>query len=119
LFPAGAGKWDVCLFQAGSGVTLVLAAPPAPGHAASLLESVRPAVLRFRLSLPDAQEKPEPPLPDLEEMFGPNAVGTLDQKAVDAFWEQAVEESRPEISAGPGAIPYEQARQLGLTPEED
>ncbi len=59
----------------------------------------------------------EPSLGDFEKMLKGNA-GALDRKQADQFWDQAAG-AEPFQSDNPDVITYDQARKLGLTPEEE
>jgi len=67
-----------------------------------------------------AQVEPEPEYneaaPDLEQLF--HQAAQAEKTQADAFWEAAVVEDRAG-EAGADTITYEQARQLGLAPQED
>jgi CheY-like chemotaxis protein len=56
---------------------------------------------------------------EIETLFDPSTIGTIKPEEVDAFWDQLIEDSIPEGMLNADAISYEQARQLGLTPDED
>ncbi len=55
-------------------------------------------------------------LPDLEALFGQEK--KVEKLTADAFWDAATGEDRKE-APGADTISYEQARQLGLAPDED
>lgn len=59
----------------------------------------------------------EPSLGDLEELLKGNA-RSLDRKQAEQYWDQA-SGSEPFFPDDPDVITYDQARKLGLTPEED
>lgn len=59
----------------------------------------------------------EPSLGDLEKLLKGNA-RSLDRKQAERFWDQA-SGSEPFLPDNPDVITYDQAKKLGLTPEED
>lgn len=59
----------------------------------------------------------EPSLGDLEKMLKGNT-GALDRRQADQFWDQAAG-TEPFQSDNPDVITYDQARKLGLTPEDE
>lgn len=72
--------------------------------------------------LPDTQETAvveveEEPL--LDEIFNQAGRANYKPEEVDAFWNSLVEDGRSEGVINANAISYDQARQLGLTPERD
>jgi hypothetical protein len=60
----------------------------------------------------------EAALPDLDALFEKIQVGGTNGSGADAFWEAAAEDY---LASGgqPAGISFEEARQLGLAPEED
>jgi CheY-like chemotaxis protein len=54
----------------------------------------------------------------LDDIFGSAKTGKLKTEEVDAFWESAIEDGARDVSSS-DALTYEQARQLGLAPEEN
>jgi CheY-like chemotaxis protein len=56
---------------------------------------------------------------EIETLFDRSAIGAIKPEEVDAFWDQLIENGMQEGVLNADAISYEQARQLGLTPEED
>jgi DNA-binding response OmpR family regulator/predicted CoA-binding protein len=56
-------------------------------------------------------------LPELETIFGKASKKAIKAEDVDSFWEQLSNASEDEITRS-DAISYDQARQLGLAPEE-
>lgn len=61
--------------------------------------------------------KAEEPVVDLDEIFKQVPPGTSLTEEVDAFWDSAIHDASDSV-ASPDAISYEQARALGLAPEE-
>jgi DNA-binding response OmpR family regulator len=59
----------------------------------------------------------ETPLPELEAIFSQARQGSFKAEEVDAFWDSAVVEDMDGLVRA-DVISYDQARQLGLTPEE-
>lgn len=66
----------------------------------------------------EVEKEPEEtgPLPDLDALF--QQVEKVEKITADAFWNAAAVEDH-EGEAGPDTISYEQAKQLGLAPDED
>jgi CheY-like chemotaxis protein len=73
--------------------------------------------------LPEAEPEPEPApseIPaEIETLFDSSTLGAIKPEEVDAFWDHLIENSIGEGPLSADAISYEQARQLGLTPNED
>jgi CheY-like chemotaxis protein len=57
-------------------------------------------------------------LPDLDEVFSSDLRAKVEAENADEFWNSAMEESAEETTR-PDVISYEQARKLGLIPEEE
>ena len=55
---------------------------------------------------------------EIETLFDASAMRTIKPEEVDAFWDQLAEKGIQEGVLNADAISYEQARQLGLTPDE-
>ena len=76
------------------------------------------------LYLEQVEDTPEPSddelaaLPDLDEVFNGELRAQVETENVDEFWNSAMEESSGETTR-PDVISYEQARKLGLIPEEE
>jgi CheY-like chemotaxis protein len=66
---------------------------------------------------PPAPE-PEPEAPEVMEPELETATGSVANQDVDDFWKQAVADSKKWKSADGDALTYEQARKLGLIPED-
>ena len=64
-------------------------------------------------------ESPEP-LPDVEDIFKDEGVENLNLDDIDAFWDSAIKDdvSGTHFSSS-DAISYNEARELGITPDED
>jgi hypothetical protein len=56
---------------------------------------------------------------EIETLFDPSTIEAIKPEEVDAFWDQLLENGIQEGMLNADAISYEQARQLGLTPDED
>jgi CheY-like chemotaxis protein len=73
-------------------------------------------------ALPEEEIAPEEvPLEvpqEIETLFDASAMGTIKPEEVDAFWDQLAEKGIQEGVLNADAISYEQARRLGLTPDE-
>jgi len=57
--------------------------------------------------------------PELDEIFDLANRENYDPKEIDAFWNSLVEDDKTEGVINANAISYDQARQLGLTPDQD
>jgi CheY-like chemotaxis protein len=134
------GAYDLALAHVGQQMGLVLIAPAgwASGKRTKNLRNemhlavkdllVSLSVIGVPISIPESEiatpepveveEEPEEtgPLPDLDALF----VQAENVKKVnaDAFWDVAAGEDRKE-APGADTISYEQAKQLGLAPDED
>jgi CheY-like chemotaxis protein len=97
----------------------------AQGTLQSILNSMRvPLVVPDIVPLPKvspaqpavtpAPAEAEPDLAKFEQLLNASAAST--PKDVDAFWDQA--SSGTKVNPNPGAISYDQARKLGLTPDQ-
>jgi CheY-like chemotaxis protein len=59
-------------------------------------------------------------IPDeIETLFDPSTLEAIKPEEVDAFWDQLIEKGVQVGVLNADALSYEQARQLGLTPNED
>ena len=56
---------------------------------------------------------------DLDTVFSEAAKGEFSPDEVSDFWDTAVEQHEPKPASGPGALSYEQARKMGLAPDEE
>lgn len=65
----------------------------------------------------DTQEEMLEDAPELEALFQEKSAAAIDQKEVDAFWDTASLHLTDDEITNADALTYEQARQLGLTPE--
>jgi CheY-like chemotaxis protein len=134
------GVYDLALAHVGQTMGLLLIAPAgwASGkHAKNLRDEMQLSVKDLQVSLSDigvpvsslelelpipemveAVEEPEEisPLPDLDALF--HHAKKVEKVTADAFWDAAAGEDRMGES-GADTISYEQAKQLGLAPEED
>jgi CheY-like chemotaxis protein len=90
--------------------------------------SLAPAASSAQAAAPSPAANPTPglfgaleeeqSLPDLSLLFDPTRAQSLNETDVDAFWDMAAEDHSTRQSR-PGAISFDQARQLGLAPDED
>jgi DNA-binding NarL/FixJ family response regulator len=55
----------------------------------------------------------------LEDIFRSGRKGELKPEQVDAFWEQLVEDQEPSQGVNGDVLSYQQAEELGLTPDEN
>ncbi len=111
------------------------AQPDAPGggleYRAAEMDDLRkpdpppagPAVMS-EIDLDELFQAPEPPppvevedLPSLEDLFGEAAEKAAAMDA-DAFWEEIASDN-PDPSLNPHAISYDEAREIGLSPDEN
>ena len=131
---------DLFLMHVGPTVGLLVAMPVSGGNdqqVTKLLASLRPAVKDIAAILdamgvptevvappPEAQPTPEPEpeeidisavLPELDAIFGQK--GNLQNQNLDAFWDNLSQSGSGEVNRA-DTISYEQAKQLGLAPEE-
>lgn len=72
--------------------------------------------------MPETPEQENAPdgrdlFPELEELFDKAKAGEYKPEEVDAFWDTATEENPEEVTRA-DAISYEQARKLGLAPDD-
>jgi hypothetical protein len=65
----------------------------------------------------EEEEVDAEPIPELDDIFTKASEAKLKEEEVDAFWDSLVAESSGEVSRA-DVISYDQARQLGLAPEE-
>ncbi len=66
----------------------------------------------------EIQEEALEVVPELEELFSGKSSEDIDKQEVDAFWDTASLRLMDEEITNADALTYDQARQLGLTPEE-
>ncbi len=92
-----------------SGVTYQLAGEPAGDNGSAQVAEARPIEV-----VPPVEE---PSLGDLENLLKGNA-RSLDREQAEQFWDEA-SRSEPFLPDNPDVITYDQAKKLGLTPEED
>lgn len=60
------------------------------------------------------------PLPDVDDIFQTEEAENLKPEDIDAFWDSSTEETGTNIDiSSTEAISYDQARELGLTPDEE
>lgn len=140
LFFMGA-KNHLCLVPVGGSYALVIVARDgfSSEQLAAISRLVQPAVQELLQILENigvevepAKEEPPPTAPELMEvvidpevlagvdaLFGQASGEQVGQQDVDAFWDALVEQSRLDGSANADALTYEQARRLGLAPEDE
>jgi DNA-binding response OmpR family regulator len=84
-------------------------------------ELIRPAVTVEPSPAPSAKAAAdEETLPELEKLLSEKELPVVESEEADAFWESAAQQiGGGEELLGADAITYEQAAQLGLTPQED
>lgn len=56
---------------------------------------------------------------DLDEVFGEATKKEFSTGELSDFWDAAIEQHDIKPASGPGALSYEQARKMGLAPDED
>lgn len=95
------------------GLTGGLAQEPA---AASVLESGFPADAEHPSDRGVAQEEPDP---QIEELFSQFPETGMEPADVEAFWDSLAQADAEPGVINADAITYDQARRLGLTPEEE
>lgn len=83
-----------------------------------LLVPASPEQLASPADLPD-EAGTETDLGDLESILQQAAGQDREAQDADQFWDALVEEQAEKKAPGTGELSYEQARQIGLTPEED
>ena len=72
----------------------------------------QPAQVQVEIQEEDLEESPE-----LEAIFQEKSAADIDQEEVDAFWDTASHRQADLELTNADALTYEQARRLGLTPE--
>jgi CheY-like chemotaxis protein len=133
------GAYDLALNHVGRAIGLLLIAPPdffRTTKMTDLAKEMRAASTDIQAILtqigvlpPLVEEKtPQPaleqaeapeseePIPELDEIFSP--VKRVKSSDADAFWETAAEDEPADESLRADTISYDQARQLGLAPDE-
>ncbi len=133
------GQYDLALAHVGQPIGLLMVAPAgeftakkATKLAGEIQESVvdiQGILMEIGVPFESPESEPAPqPLDYLDEMTSEEAesdldavFGLLDRAAAteaDTFWELAIEGERVDEAIRSSAISYEQARQLGLAPDE-
>ena len=133
------GAYDLALNHVGQAIGLLLVAPPEffrPSKMADLAKEMRAASADIQAILTDIgvlvsvaeQKAAQPPveqaeeseseeaLPELEAIF--SSVKQVKSSDANAFWETAAEDEPADESLRADTISYDQARQLGLAPDE-
>lgn len=136
MFFAGA-KHHLCLTLVGAGALLVVSGDGFQGmQLAALRQAIRQAVSDLRQTLakigvevapgqaavaPAPLELVETPV-DSQVLAGLDAVfsgsGRIKEQDVDAFWDALAEQSELDGAGNADALTYEEARRLGLAPDE-
>jgi DNA-binding NarL/FixJ family response regulator len=131
-------KYDIFLAHVGESYALLVAANPTESskevrasieliHTGlqdllSILEKMgipvksdgQPAQVQVEIQEEDLEESPE-----LEAIFQEKSAADIDQEEVDAFWDTASHRQADLELINADALTYEQARRLGLTPEDE
>jgi CheY-like chemotaxis protein len=97
------------------------AAPPLSGETPETpVEEGFPVEVVETVLLPQEEElQPEPvDVPDLNEIFKKEEAA-LDSQAVDNFWDAAVEQNDDAGAGSASALSYDEARRLGLAPQDE
>jgi CheY-like chemotaxis protein len=132
-------KYDIFLAHVGESYALLVASNPSQSSKAvrasielihtglqdllSILEKMgipvksddqptQPAQVEVEIQEEDLEESPE-----LEAIFQEKSAADIDQEEVDAFWDTASHRQADLELTNADALTYEQARRLGLTPE--
>jgi CheY-like chemotaxis protein len=141
LFFRGA-EYDLIMSRVGAplGLVAILPQETPPERLGIAYQALRSAVQGLLPTLKEigitlqVVEKPQEELPEveletdeapleipaeIETLFAPTTRRTIRPEEVDAFWDKLVENGSQEGVLSADAISYEQARQLGLTPDEN
>jgi len=139
LFFSGA-EYDLTLAHVGRLAALLIVSAPAvrAEMGAKLISALRPAINDLlqiladmgllppqmpeqlgEQSAPEEQVEAEANLGELETALQQAGEQELDAADVDQFWDSLVEGDTGKKPPGTGELSYEQAQQIGLTPEEE
>lgn len=137
MFFAGA-KYHLCLAPVGACALLVVSEDDFQAMQLSVMrQAIRPAARELEkilasigVEVEPAHEMPPPPPPEAVEVpLDPQALAGLDavfsdsksvkEQDVDAFWDELSEQSELDGSDNADALTYEQARRLGIAPEDE
>ena len=81
--------------------------------------SMNPDIVKPVEDLASYEPETDEPIPLLEEIFDPASLKQLESSEVDEFWEALEQEPSDNSMINADAISYDQARRLGLAPEDD